>query len=651
METNVAAQVLEASSGSLGGDDYSVKNSDRECFVYKIFTKIEFGHDDMMDPKTIRDRVMGLSDAIGKYNKGDSDSIYLATIDGKRIDMQSSPTNPKEFQESLNLTITEGRQRYASTTIMLHSAVRFSALKRRILSYLQANRIYIKPNFTKSSLEEIVRVAMIPFMHSNITFRQGFSNELNQKLQAVVNWKDDDFKHKYPCINDDFHFDVVVSKSDERMTFQNQTINTFILLVECPRSQSTLCRRVLQEALNLMSPTDDGPSRYNCVPLVLKNPKKYPKGPATVFRLLKSHHQFLAEFKSFQIKGVHRTTMALLKPTILTECPAITAIESTFLTDDYGKWTIGSTISRFKEAQDWIDDNLPRLMDITPSDEKPPVPKAVIPKRIIFHAEISDLQMENLVALSGSSLPTQPPANAWGSPPLIPTTPPFTPSPHPSASLTKMMSDLLTKVNLLESQLTAPPTPIDQPNSPISDLQSTLALQQTTIAQHKTTISALESALAIQQTTIDQTNLKISALLAQTLKLQSALDERTSSNLKSPTQAVPIHATPCQADVHEDPIASIHAPMDVSAPHLSTPFSPLTDAVAPPLHDEVAQAGGFAALIKTALRTSDFTLSAVRTELPTTNKRPIPSFPFSCKGHPSPVRVRRDQPSSTSAKL
>jgi hypothetical protein len=99
-------------------------------------------------------------------------------------------------------------------------------LKRRIQSFLQENRIYIKPNFTKSSLEEIVRVAVIPFLNSDITFRQGFSNELNNKLQEVVNWKDDDFKHKHPCINNDFKFDVVVSKSTEWMIFQKENIST-----------------------------------------------------------------------------------------------------------------------------------------------------------------------------------------------------------------------------------------------------------------------------------------------------------------------------------------------------------------------------------------------------------------------------------------
>jgi uncharacterized coiled-coil protein SlyX len=649
MDIDVATQVLHASSVSLGGDDYAVKNSDRESFIYKIFTKIEFGHDDVMDPKTIRDRVMGLSDAIGKSTRGDSDSTYLATIDGKRIDMQSSPTNPKEFQASVNWTINEGRQRYASTTIMLHSAVRFSALKRRILSFLKENRIYIKPNFTKSSLEEIVRVAIIPFMNSDITFRQGFSTELNQKLQEVVNWKDDDFKHKYPCINDDFAFDVVVSKTEERMTFQKETIATFILLVECPRSQSLLCRSILQEAFNLMSPTDDGPSRYTCVPLVLKNPKKYPKGPATVFQLLKSHNRFLEEFKSFQIKGVHRTTMAILKPTIMMDCPAINAIESTFMTDDCGKWTIGSTKARIKEAQEWIDDNLPRLMDITSPDNKPPVPTAVVPQRIIFHAEVSDLQMDHLVAISGISISTQPTVNAWGSPPLIPPTQP-SPSETPSASLTKMMSELITKVNVLDSKLTAHLTTIAQNKSTISALESTLTIQQKTIAHNKSTILALQSALTIQQTTIDQNNSKISALSAQVLHLPSALDESiTDLKLQSTKPAVPITELTSQVDAHEDTIASIHDRVDVLEPSISNQLVHLNAAL-PPLHD-VVQAGGFAALIQKTLLEFDPTLPSVSTKLSTTKKRPTPPSPFSRKGQPSPVRVRRDKPTSNSVRL
>lgn len=51
---------------------------------------------------------------------------------------------------------------------ILHSAVRFPEVKRNILGFLQENRMFIKPNFTQSSLEEIVRVAVIPFMNQVI---------------------------------------------------------------------------------------------------------------------------------------------------------------------------------------------------------------------------------------------------------------------------------------------------------------------------------------------------------------------------------------------------------------------------------------------------------------------------------------------------
>jgi hypothetical protein len=101
----------------------------------------------------------------------------------------------------------------------------------RIFGFLQETNIYIKPNFTASYLEEIPRVALIPFMNPDFTFRKQFAKELNQKLQDVVNSKSDDFKHMYPCITDDFQFHVLVSKTTERMTFQHAKITTSILLV------------------------------------------------------------------------------------------------------------------------------------------------------------------------------------------------------------------------------------------------------------------------------------------------------------------------------------------------------------------------------------------------------------------------------------
>jgi hypothetical protein len=81
MDTDNAMQVLNAHSVNLGGNNDDVKNSDRKSLITKIWTKFEFGHDDVMDPKTIRYRFMALSDAIVKATKGDFDSIYLATID------------------------------------------------------------------------------------------------------------------------------------------------------------------------------------------------------------------------------------------------------------------------------------------------------------------------------------------------------------------------------------------------------------------------------------------------------------------------------------------------------------------------------------------------------------------------------------------
>jgi hypothetical protein len=211
MDTDVAMHVLNASSVNLGGNDYADQNSDRKSFVYKIFTKFEFGRDDVMTPKAIRYRFMALANEIVTLTKGDSDSTYLTTMDGKRIDPQSSPTNPDVFQEYVNWTSVEGRRSSAGTTIMLHSAVRYAHLKNIIRPFLKANTMWFTANFTASSIEEIVRVAVIPFMQPEVTFRKGFAEELGRSLQDVLNLKDAEFKARHPCIKEDFQFDIVVS--------------------------------------------------------------------------------------------------------------------------------------------------------------------------------------------------------------------------------------------------------------------------------------------------------------------------------------------------------------------------------------------------------------------------------------------------------
>ena len=159
--------------------------------------------------------------------------------------------------------------------------------------------------------------------------------------------------------------------------------------------------------------------------------------------------------------------MALLKPNFMTECPAITAIEPTFMTDTHGKWNLCSTTDKIDEAQDWIDNNLQTFLDTTATENKPPVPQACIPHRIIDYAKIPDLQVDNLYALSGLSLDSPSTSNAWGRPPVISTTT------HPptystlSASQTTM-NEIVTKLKLMESTLESHDATINKNNNHLS---------------------------------------------------------------------------------------------------------------------------------------------------------------------------------------
>lgn len=632
MDTDVATQVRNAFGVSLGGEENTAKNSGRNSYNYKIFIKIVFRRDDVLDPTTIRYRFMGLSDAIVKAANGNSDAVYLATIDGQRIDPQSSPTDPHEFKSQVKWKLSDlGHQSYAGATIMLHSAIRFAELKRKIWGFLQENQMYIKHNHTGASLEEIVRVALIPFVNPDITFRKGFTAELNQKLQTVVNLKNDEFKKRFPCITNDFKFDVVVCRTNERMKFKHQSTSTSILLVESPKSQSLLCRSVLQEALILMSPIlDDGTSRYNSVPIVLKNHKKYPKGPAMVFQLLKKHQQFLEDSKSFQMKGIHRITMDLIKSTIMTECPAINAIEPTFMTDDFGKWTVCTTKEKLHEAQEWIDHNLQLLMDTISPEDKPSLPKAVSPQRIISYIEVSDSEFDNLYSLSGCSISDPPPVkNAWGSPPLTATTQQSNSYSTTSASQATLVSALATKITMLESQL----------------------------ASHESQLSEKLS---------DQTD-----------TLQGVFDDYVKCiDSKSFKQSSLISALSSKVDAQNTTISSITDRFDSFEFNITAQVAPLTN--------EAAQAGGLAALIQQTVlgcltqtqninpiqtqpssQPQDHPMDDESSHTPrklfshiTTNddtssskKRSDPPSPFSRNGQPPPLRVRRDLATTNSQLL
>jgi hypothetical protein len=642
MDTDIATQLLNASSVRLGVDDTAVKNPDRKSFVYKIFTKIEFGRDDAIDPTTVRYRLMALSDAIVQATKGDSDSIYLATPDGHRIDPQSSPTNPEAFKTYVNWSATVGRQSYASLTFMLHSAIRYSDLKNIILPFLMGNRIFLNVNSTASSIEDIVRVAVIPFMNPDVTFRKGFSAELNSKLQAVVNAKNDEFKARYFCIKDDFKFDIVVSKVNEKMRSGKRSPTVPILMVESPKSQSDLCRNVLQEALNLMSPVSDAPSIYHCIPLSLKDPRRYPKGPSAVVQLLKQHQRYLGDFRSFQVKGVHRQTMLLLKSKIMTECLSINAIEPTFQTDEFGKWTVCTTTAHVNDAKAWIDKYLPSIMDSLVSDDKPSLPRAVVPHRVIVHNEVPDSQIDRLFALSGLNAST-PTVNAWVTPPRTATTQPL------AASFSTLTSPQSTTILEIFSQLKSIQTHIatttaekDKLPTPTSDHISDYITDQ--IIEHTSTI-------------------------------QSEFDERFDALCSdSKKQSVQISGILSKVDAQGTSIASINNRFDSLETNISSQLAPL---------NSVLLGGGLSAMIQQSLQAClaqspevrqppnpvsaqpmDEDLISFHTprrlyddalfDSPATSsnkKRLERPSPLSRKGQATPMRPRIDDPLSTSISL
>jgi hypothetical protein len=199
IDTDVAMQVLHAQSVSLGGADY------------RIFAKIQFGPNDVMTPETIRYRFMALSDAIVTLTKGNSDSTYLTNMDGKRIDPRTSPTDPEAFRDYVNWTQPD-YQLQVGTTIMIHSSVRYSVIKSSTMAWLKEQRMFLSVNTTASSLEEIFRIAVIPFLNPELTYRTGFTEDLNASLHTVLNIKNDEFKARYSCIKEDLKFDVVVSR-------------------------------------------------------------------------------------------------------------------------------------------------------------------------------------------------------------------------------------------------------------------------------------------------------------------------------------------------------------------------------------------------------------------------------------------------------
>jgi hypothetical protein len=264
--------------------------------------------------------------------------------------------------------------------------------------------------------------------------------------------------------------------------------------------------------------------------------------------------------------------------------------------------------------------------------------QAIIPQRIIYHAEVSDSEVAHLVALAArSTINSAPPTiNAWGSPPTstAATTQLTTTYSTLSASQTTMMSELAAKVKSLENKLES---------------------QDTSIVHHQNNNSSV-----LPENISDLISAQVSDSTA-TFRSDFAYLKR-----KSLQHHEDISVFYTKIDAQDSAIATINERIDEFETNISTQVAPLNEAI---------QAGGLAALIqKTVLgclnqtqhhrpippQPMDEDLSHTpprqlfdhaRSDQSSTGsakKRGEPPSPFSRNGQPSPLRVRRDHQNSAS---
>ena len=333
--------------------------------------------------------------------------------------------------------------------------------------------------------------------------------------------------------------------------------------------------------------------------------------------------------------------MAVLKNTIMKDCPAINEIAPTFQTDDHGKWIVCTTQAKLKEAQEWMDTHIRTLLDPLATQDKPPVPTACPPQRVVNYAEVPDAQVTNLHALSVSTIAGIPKINAWGHPPLTATTQPATSPSTLSASHVTLFSELANKLESLQIQFDAREMAIDHKNrnfpTPLPEpiLNETLKQVRTQNDIFKSSMEeVVESLKADVQSTVNTVTKMRHAVAsnAQTVvslndrfdDFQSRMDIRLGP-LEEATKAGGLAAliNACLSQ-HINPVST--QPMDEDFPH--TPRR----------------------LVDPALSTALTSADSSGSDTTSGRKREEPPSPFSRKGQASPSRARLDGPITNSSR-
>jgi len=291
---------------------------------------------------------------MGEAEVNENNFAILSTSD-KELFISSDTHDDESFKKETGWVL-KNRDREWTIAIKIKCNLPFWKMKSLIRDYLHENNMWLFPNPTKGAVLEMRQSFVL--LHLPISsFRKGITEKFNDALTSIFRQKNSEFRENFR-VSETYEFDCVVCLHNNfKVNYNGIDIKSKILVIETPKNMTLLYKALIPEATILMN-KNEGKSIFIAAPVDLRNSRRHANGPKLIAGSLSAHNNRLSQLDSIKINGISRDAMEMMRPKFYEKCSKIEMIDSTFNTDEHGRWSVLVMRDNIEEVETWFDANL-----------------------------------------------------------------------------------------------------------------------------------------------------------------------------------------------------------------------------------------------------------------------------------------------------
>ena len=364
----------------------------RKLYTYKV--SLYFSVDDPDVPNAVRKAFAKWLNELSKFSDLRGANLQVTNCNDEFL-LVPSLLYDAEFKQLTGWDVVKpGKTKNVYICVKMKASLPFSRLKYRMKAYLFASNTFMKRNHSLGdSSEEMVTIGYLSPIHPDLLLAN-LQTELNTEIQCINAQKDDDFLAEHG-VHRGVHGDIVIAHGAVRGSSKQhgEVVNSRGVIVECPKSKMGYYVQTVQDALRILHWSPDM-RKIKFVPFALRTQTKTKE----IFTNMIVYNSLENQKKSYtQILGVSREDMLEIRTILINQCPTITHIDPTSLTNKQGRWKIYTGNDKLASVEDWLKGNLSRL--IAELHMSISVPGFATP-RIVLSNRISSVQVQEIAAIS-----------------------------------------------------------------------------------------------------------------------------------------------------------------------------------------------------------------------------------------------------------